>query len=189
MLTERDEPRPADAYGRSKLAAEKAVSAAGVPFTILRPVAVYGPGIKGNFARLLRLALTGWPLPLGAFRNRRSLAGLDNVVEAIRLALRTPEMAGETYLVADPEPLTLAEIVTALRAAAGRPPRLVPVPPALCRTLLAMGGRSDVWKRLGGALVADPAKIVAAGWRPSDTKTGLTQMVHAELAERGRGEA
>lgn len=186
ILTERDEPRPADAYGRAKLAAEHALSEAGVPFTILRPVAVYGPGVKGNLARLLRLARTGWPLPFGAFRNRRSLAGLDNVVEAIRLALRTPEMAGETYLVADPGPLTLAEIVATLREAAGRPARLVPVPPALCRALLAMAGRSDVWKRLGGTLVADPAKIIAAGWRPSDTKTGLAQMVLAEPAQRSR---
>jgi len=60
-LSERDEAKPTDAYGRSKLAAEAAVKAAGVPFTILRPVLVYGPGVKGNFALLLRAARSPWP--------------------------------------------------------------------------------------------------------------------------------
>ena len=72
-LTEADPPRPTDAYGRSKLAAEEAVRAAGVPYTILRPALVYGPGAKGNLASLLRLARSPLPLPFGAFRNRRSL--------------------------------------------------------------------------------------------------------------------
>ena len=49
-------PHPTDAYGRSKIAAEEAVRAAGVPFTILRPVLIYGQGVKGNLARLIELA-------------------------------------------------------------------------------------------------------------------------------------
>src|SRR6185369_2055159 len=73
VLHETDEPHPTDAYGRSKHAAEDAVRASGVPFTILRPVLIYGPGVKGNLDRLVRLAKKPWPLPLGLCRNRRSL--------------------------------------------------------------------------------------------------------------------
>ena len=55
-VSEQDEPRPTDLYGRSKLAAEQAIRASGVPFTIFRPVVVYGPNPKGNMRTLVRLA-------------------------------------------------------------------------------------------------------------------------------------
>ncbi len=89
-LTERDEPAPTDAYGRSKLAAEAAVCAAGVPFTILRPALFYGPGVKGNFALLLRAARSRWPLPFRDFVNRRSLLSIDNFVSALTFVLSSP---------------------------------------------------------------------------------------------------
>src|SRR5262249_25132734 len=76
-LTETDEPQPTDAYGRSKRDAEVAVRSSGVPYSILRPVVVYGPGVKGNIASLMRLTDTPWPLPFGAFANQRSLLALD----------------------------------------------------------------------------------------------------------------
>ena len=127
ILRETDAPRPTDAFGRSKLAAEDAVRAAGVGFTILRPVLIYGPGVKGNFARLMELARKPWPLPLGLCRNRRSLLARRNLIDAIHLVLASPAAKGETYNVADPNPLTLTEIVTALRAGEGRRPGLLPV--------------------------------------------------------------
>ena len=61
--------------------------AAGVPFTILRPVLIYGPGVKGNFARLMELARKPWPLPLGLCRNRRSLLARRNLIDAIHFAV------------------------------------------------------------------------------------------------------
>ena len=75
VLDETDAPNPTDAYGRSKLAAEQAIRASNVPFTILRPVLIYGPGVKGNLARLARWARSPWPLPFGSFSNRRSILG------------------------------------------------------------------------------------------------------------------
>ncbi len=87
ILRETDPVHPADAYGRSKLAAEEAVRASGVPFTILRPVLIYGPGVKGNLARLIELARTPWPLPLGLCRNRRSLLARENLIDAIHFVL------------------------------------------------------------------------------------------------------
>jgi nucleoside-diphosphate-sugar epimerase len=180
VLTEADPPRPTDGYGRSKLAAETAVRNSHVPFTILRPCLVYGPGVKGNLANLMRLAQSPWPLPFGAFKAQRSLLARENLVAAIHLALATPAMAGETYVVADPAPLTLAEIVAALRAGTGRRPGLVPIPPALFAGPLQALGRTDLWQRLGGACVVDPAKLLAAGWQPlTETRAGLAAMAQA----------
>lgn len=183
VLTEADPPHPTDAYGRSKLAAEEALRAAGVPFTILRPVLVYGPGVKGNLARLLRLARSPWPLPFGGFRNRRSIVARENLIGAIHVALTTPAMQGETYVVADPTPVTLPDIVAALRAGLGRSPRLVPVPPPLIASVLNAMGRTEEWERIGGELVVDPGKLVRAGWRPAlETRDGLAAMARAAAA-------
>jgi len=180
VLRETDAPHPTDAYGRSKLAAEDAVRAAGVPFTILRPVLVYGPGVKGNLARLMELERTRWPLPLGLCRNRRSLLARRNLIDAIHLALASPRTKGETYIVADPTPLTLSEIVTALREGDGRRPRLLPVPPPLVALGARALGRTEEWQRLGGMLVADPNKLMQAGWKPThDTHAGLAALARA----------
>jgi UDP-glucose 4-epimerase len=180
LLTEADPPHPTDAYGRSKLAAEKAVRASKVPFTILRPTLVYGPGVKGNLARLLRLAQSPWPLPFGGFSNRRSLLARQNLIAAIHLALEAPATIGETYIVADPAPPTLAEIIIALRAGQARAPRLISVPPALIQAVLKAIQRSDMWERLGGEMVVDPAKLLHVGWHPPiETRAGLAAMAQA----------
>ncbi len=178
ILRESDPPRPTDAYGRSKLAAEDAIRAAGVPFTILRPVLIYGPGVRGNLARLIELARTSWPLPLGLCRNRRSLLARQNLIGAIHFALEQPLAQGETYIVADPKALTLAEIVGAMRAGQGRRPGLLPVPPALIALGAKAIGRADQWQRLGGNHVADPGKLLHAGWKPTiDTGSGLAALM------------
>jgi UDP-glucose 4-epimerase len=178
---ETDTPQPTDAYGRSKLTAEDAVRAAGVPFTILRPVLVYGPGVKGNLDRLIRLAQEPWPLPLGLCGNRRSLLARQNLLSAIHFVLQQPSAKGETYIVADPMPLTLAEIVAALRAGQGRRAGLLPVPPALIALAANIAGRGDDWQRIGGAMVANPTKLLQAGWKPTvDTRAGLAALTTAQ---------
>jgi nucleoside-diphosphate-sugar epimerase len=179
-LTEADQPQPTDAYGKSKLAAEDAVRASDVPFTIFRPVLVYGPSVKGNLARLLQFAQSPWPLPFGGFHNRRSLLSRQNLISAIYLALVSPATIGETYIAADPSPLTLAEIIAAMRAGADRSPGLVPVPPALIAMALKAMRRTDEWERLGGEMVVDPAKLLRVGWQPRiETRAGLAAMVQA----------
>ena len=128
-LTERDEAQPTDAYGRSKLAAEAAVRESGVPFTILRPALFYGPGVKGNFALLLRAARWRAPLPVKDFVNRRSLIGIDNFISALDFVLSSPATLGETYVVADPGiPPRLGDLIATLRKAQGRRPLLLPLP-------------------------------------------------------------
>jgi UDP-glucose 4-epimerase len=174
ILRETDAPQPTDFYGRSKLAAEEEVSAAGVPFTILRPVLIYGPDVKGNFARLMQLARKPWPLPFGLCRNRRSLLARRNLIDAVHFAVVSPAVKNETYVVADPDSLTLAEIVTALRAGEGRGPGLLPVPPGLMAFAANALDRAEEWQRLGGTQVADAGKLLQAGWKPPlATRAGL----------------
>jgi len=177
-LQETDEPRPTDAYGRSKLAAEAAVRACGVPFTILRPVVIYGPNARANIRSLVRLATLPFPLPFAGLTSRRSLVGVDNLISVVLFALANPATAGETFLVADPRPATIPEIFTMLRRAQGRRPGLVHVPPSLIRLGLAAVGCGALWHRIGGELIVDTGKLEAAGWHPPvDTYSGLAQLM------------
>jgi len=178
VLTEADDPQPSDAYGRSKLAAERALARSGVPFTILRPVLVCGPDPKGNLRALLRLCALPVPLPFAALTLPRSLVSVANLVAAIVHVLHDEASNGETYVVADPQPVSLAEIAAALRAGFGKSPGLFAVPPGLLRWGLTALGRGHNWEQLNGALSVDPAKLIASGWRPDpDTKAALAAMV------------
>src|SRR4029079_18671076 len=163
-LTERDEPVPTDAYGRSKLAAEEAVRAAGVPFTILRPAVFYVRDVKGIFALLLRAARTRAPLPVRDFVNRRSMVSIDNFISALDFVLSTAATLGETYVVADPGiPPRLGDLIATMRKARGRRPLLLPLPPHYLETSLRLMRRDGAWERLAGNLRSAPAKRIPAG--------------------------
>jgi UDP-glucose 4-epimerase len=178
VLTENDLPAPTDAYGRSKLAAEGFARGYGVPATILRPVVIYGPQARANVAQLMKIASLPFPLPFGAFNNKRSLLALANMISAIRFVLEEPATAGETYLVADPTPVSLADMISIMRKARGRKPGLIPVPPNWIGGALRAAGKADIWDRVGSSLVADAAKLRAAGWQPPmDTPEALAEMV------------
>jgi UDP-glucose 4-epimerase len=189
VLHETDEPHPTDRYGRSKLDAELAVRAAGVPFTIIRPVVIYGRDAKANIRLLIRLASLPLPLPFAAFGNRRSILGVDNLVSAILFALDHPGTIGETYLIADPAPVALRDIFGMLRRARGRRPGLLYVPPALFRLALTALGHRYLWERIGDELVVDTGKFESLGWRPVlGTYDGLAAMLQGadpEVAPHG----
>lgn len=177
VQTESIEPKPIDAYGRSKLAAEQGLAALDIDWVALRPVLVYGAGVKGNMAELVRLARTRLPLPLGALTARRSLLALDNLVQAIDCVLATPSPLRRPLVVADPEPLTLPDMVAAIRRGLNRRPGLLPVPPAMLSAACRLAGRDEAYRRLAGALVADSAALQQLGWRPAiTTPEGLASL-------------
>jgi len=184
-VREEDGPRPTNLYGRSKLAAEDAIRTAGVPFTIVRPVVMYGSGVKGNIKTLVRIAKLRLPVPIARMTNRRSLLGVDNFISAIIFALNTPATLNDTYLLADPLPLSISEILITLREAMGRSYIVVPIPEFVTRFLLSLSGRNDLWMRFVGDLVVDTRKIESLGWRPpKDTAKGLLEMLHADAGKR-----
>jgi nucleoside-diphosphate-sugar epimerase len=173
-VTEADEPRPTDAYGRSKLEAEQGLESLAIDWVALRPVLVYGPGVKGNMAALLDLAQSPWPLPLGGLHAQRSLLSLDNLASAVDAVLRAPGPLRRPFIVADPEPLDIAAIVAALREGLGRKPGLIPVPSFMLRLGAMLAGKSEAYERVAGSLVARPDALMRLGWRPvSSTRDGL----------------
>ena len=169
VLTEDLAPQPTEAYGRSKLAAEQGLAELDLDWVALRLVLVYGSGVKGNMAELVRFARAPYPLPLGALRGRRSLLALDNLVAAIDTVLAAPGRLRRPFLVADPAALTIPEMITALRRGLNRSPGLIPVPPSLLEMGLRAAGRTEIYQRLAGSLVADPAALLRLGWTPPVT--------------------
>ncbi|MGE0549002.1 MAG: NAD-dependent epimerase/dehydratase family protein [Kofleriaceae bacterium] len=172
VIREHRPAMPTDDYGRSKLAAERAIADSKVPFVILRPVLIYGPGVKGNLAALSRVARSRVPLPFGSLTSRRSLCSLEKLIDAIDLSLTHERALGGTYLVADSAPVTLGEIVQAL-ASGRRGPVQLRVAPWILKLGLTLVGRRDMWDRLGGQLIVDSSRLAALGWKPAETVAGL----------------
>ena len=95
--------------------------------------------------------------------------------------MNNPAAIGEVYLLADPMPMTLGEILSVLREMQGRPLTTIPIPKTVIRILLALIGRSDLWLRFAGDLVVDTGKFQALGWRPTtDTARGLAAMLETQ---------
>ncbi|MDN3649321.1 SDR family oxidoreductase [Reinekea marina] len=164
-------PAPEDAYGQSKLEAEKLLKEiaheSDMELVIIRPPLVYGPGVKANFLRLVRLSNLPIPLPFGAANNRRSMVYMGNLVDFISLCLSHPAAANETFLVSDGEDLSLRTLISYIRKALGKPSWLLPFPVRLFRIAGKLIGKSSVVDRLFGDLQVNSSKAgVLLGWKP-----------------------
>ena len=166
-----DAPAPLDAYGVSKMEAEQGLREiarkSGMDVVIIRPPLVYGPGVKANFATMIRWLNCGVPLPLGAIDNQRSFVSLNNLVDLILTCLTYPAAANQTFLVSDGEDVSTTELLRRMSQALGRPARLVPVPVSWLKLAAAMVGKQDVAQRLCGSLQVDIEKTRRLlGWMP-----------------------
>jgi nucleoside-diphosphate-sugar epimerase len=190
-FTDHDAPRPIGPYALSKWQGERFVAecAGATEWVVLRPPLVYGAGVGGNVARLLRLCRSGLPLPLGAIDNRRSLISLANLVDAIGACLGAPEAAGATFLVRDGEDVSTPQLVRRMAAALGRPARLFAVPPALLVAAGKIAGQSPAVARLVGNLAVDDGAIRRRlGWRPVQSMNdGLAETAARFAAGKGVG--
>ena len=170
-FTETDISNSQDAYGQSKYEAEQGlrqVSAdTGMEVVIIRPPLVYGPGVKANFAALMRVVKRGWPLPLGAVHNQRSLVAMDNLVDFILTCITNPLAANQTFFVSDGQDLSTTDLVRGMAQAAGVPARLLPVPVWALQTGALLLGKRDAIQRLCGNLQVDISKARSLlGWVP-----------------------
>jgi nucleoside-diphosphate-sugar epimerase len=178
VMTEAVEARPTDAYGKSKLAAELGLAELNLDWVALRLVLVYGPGVKGNVAKLMKLARSPLPLPFGSITARRSLLSLENLTSAIEVVLAAPQRLRRAYIVADREALTVGQMIAAMRQGIGRKPKVFPFPPGLLDALSRTAGQRETYSRLSGPLTADASALMGLGWRPAvETTSGLSTLM------------
>lgn len=188
-FTEEDTLLPQDPYAQSKHEAEqglrKLMLDTGMEVVILRPPLVYGLGVKANFAALIRSVQRGWPLPLGAVRNQRSLVALDNLVDLIVTCLCHPAAANQTFLVSDDHDLSTVELVRGIARAAGLAARLWPVPVWALQAAASALGKGASMRRLYGNLQVDISKArTVLGWVPPvSVDEGLRRALGAETID------
>jgi nucleoside-diphosphate-sugar epimerase len=171
-FTADDAPAPEDAYGISKAEAEtelrRIAQETGMEVTIIRPPLIYGPGVKGNFSSLMNWVRRGLPLPLGGVtHNRRSLVGLDNLVDLIWVCVEHPKAANQTFLISDGEDLSTTELLRRIGKALSRPARLLWVPAGLIALMASLLGKKVISQRLLGSLQVDISKTCELlNWKP-----------------------
>ncbi|RMQ28688.1 UDP-glucose 4-epimerase [Pseudomonas syringae pv. actinidiae] len=167
-----DDPcNPLDAYGVSKQKAEEGLRAlaarSGMQVVIIRPVLVYGPGVKANFRSMMRWLDKGLPLPLGAIDNRRSLLAVDNLADLVVVCVDHPAAAGQTFLVSDGDDLSTTRLLREMGRALGKPARLLPVPAVLLKGAAALLGKKAFSQRLCSSLQVDISKTCTMlDWHP-----------------------
>ena len=169
-----DVPRPADPYGVSKHEAETGLrrlsQESSLELVVIRPVLVYGPGVRANFLSMLGWIHRGVPLPLGAIHNKRSLLALDNLVDLIMTCLRHPSAANQTFLASDGEDLSTTALLRRVARSLDRPARLIPVPSRVLAGVARFLGKADLAQRLCGSLQVDITKTKELlGWAPPVT--------------------
>jgi len=182
--TEASQPCPSDAYGVTKLEAERLVqdvaSRTGLRTVTLRFPLVYGEGMRGNMLQLFSAVARGWPLPFRNVNNLRSYLYAGNAVAAIEAVLKCSQVGGELFLVSDGLNLSTPELIRAVGSALARRVGLIPVPNAFLRLGARVGDvivrltdwpfTSQSYERLLGSLVIDSSKLrTRCGYRPPFT--------------------
>lgn len=176
-FTPDDPPDPADSYAVSKWEAETALlelgSRTGLEVVIIRPPIVYGPGVKGNFAALVRWVRSGVPLPFGAIQNRRSMIALENLIDFTSVCAdvnASPDVGGQVLLPSDGEDVSTTELLIRVASAYRCRDRLFSAPVGLMRVAASLAGKSSLADRLFGSLVIDDSRArQLVRWRPPVT--------------------
>jgi nucleoside-diphosphate-sugar epimerase len=157
----------------------------GMDVAIIRPVLIYGPGVKANFASMMRWLQDGIPLPLGAIHNARSLVALDNLVDLIVTCVSHSAAANQTLLVSDGEDLSTTSLLRRTAAALGRPARLIPVPSSWLETACRALGKGDVAQRLCSSLQVDiSATRALLEWSPPRAVDDALRQTARDFIER-----
>ena len=152
-------PAPDDFYGRTKLAAEKALLEVSckqkMGVVVLRAPLIYGPWLKGNLLSLFNAVNRGIILPLKAVENQRDMIYVMNLVDAILKSLQVSVHGCHTYYVCDGESVSTAELIRRIASALERTPRLFSCPLHLLRLMGWMTGNSQSVNRLTDTLQVD----------------------------------
>ncbi|MGB5745475.1 MAG: SDR family oxidoreductase [Desulfobacterales bacterium] len=181
--TEADQPAPLDPYSISKFEAENELQSMAdktdLEVVILRPPLVYGPEVKANFLRLIKLINRGIPLPLAGVKNHRSMIFIENLVDALFICATHPRAVGNIFLVSDGIDISTPELIQKISSALGKPSRVFALPPGFLRLLGRATGKSGVVSRLCDSLIVDSTKIrTELDWKPPfSMQEGLRETV------------
>lgn len=188
-----DDCIPTDPYGLSKYEAEQGLlemaEETGMEVVIIRPPLVYGPGVKANFASMMKWMSKSIPLPFGAIHNKRSLVALDNLVSFIIHCAdytKTTQAANQIFLISDGEDVSTTELLHKVAKAFGKKALLLPIPASLMTLAAKLLGKGDVANRLFGSLQVDSSKArELLGWKPVITMDEqLKKTADAYLAKK-----
>ena len=174
--TENTPPQPTEPYGKSKLQAEEILrrvrTEGRTELVVVRPPVVYGPGVGGHFAALMKLAEFARfvPLPLAGLNNRRSTLFVHNLANALALLARHPAAADKTFFVSDGKAHSTAEIVKTMGMAMGAAPRLYAVSEARLKSVGRMLGIAAEIEKVSASLEVDDSLLRrTTGWNPPFT--------------------
>ena len=162
-------PHPESPYAQAKWEAEQCLQA--LPTTmdriIIRPPVIYGPGVKGNFGRLIALVNRQLPLPLGAIRNRRQFMALDNLIDFIQACIEPEQPINETFLIADKDALSTTQLLQYIASAMGKKSTLLRIPhPLLAWSLKSVGQTKLAGQLLGNLEIQSDKAQTLLGWEP-----------------------
>ena len=134
IITRDTPPNPADFYGDSKLQADLAIQKMADDrfiVSIMRPPVIYGPGCKGNFPKLLKLAKYALIFP--NIENRRSMIYIDNFTECVRLVINNA--SGGIFFPQNEEYVATKDVIADYRKIKGKIIFMMPVPVFVCKIL------------------------------------------------------
>lgn len=159
---EDDIPNPQDNYGLSKYEAEEGLSLialkTAMDVVVIRPPLIYGPGVKANFANMMKVVQRGIPLPFGAIYNKRSMVYVGNLVSLILRCIDHPAAANQVFLVSDGCDVSTTELLRACAAALCVKARLLPMPQSWIESGASLLGKQAIAQRLCGSLQVDITK-------------------------------
>lgn len=182
-ITHMDVPDPKDSYSISKWEAEQVLwdisNKTGLEVVIIRPPLIYGPGVKGNLFRLVKLMRFGIPLPFAFVKNKRSLIGLDNLIDLLIHCFDHPSAPGRTFLVSDDKDISTPDLLHHIAKELGRSPRLIPLPVPILHLLGKIIGKREEIHRLTGSLQIDSSYTrEILGWFPKiSVEEGVRRML------------
>ena len=178
-----DIPKPEDFYGISKWEAEQGLwkisKETGLEVVIIRAPLVYGPGVRGNLKRLIKLVRSRIPLPFSLIKNQRSLIGIDNLVDMIIRCIDDSRASGNTFLVSDEKDLSTTDLLREIAFSMGLSVRLFPLPLSMLKFFGFLLGRKAEINRLIGSLQIDNNYTKETlNWRPTiSVEEGIKRMV------------
>ena len=160
-FTEESPCNPEDCYGITKREAEELIlkNSRSIETLILRPPLIYGPGVKGNFLKLMNAVQKGIPLPFAKVKNARSMLNVYNLTYTIQIAVESHASIDRIFHIADNEAVSTSELIHIMALALGKTPRLFPCSSIVLEKLGNFLGKSDTIKKLTRSLVVSNERV------------------------------